>query len=175
MAMHDRQRDLARNADLIVAAPFFAELPEASVQQATAQVVTRRHPAGQVILLENDWGNSVYFILEGWVKIRTYNLDGKEVTLNILGKGELFGEMALVDGEPRMASARTINDCELMLIPGNTFRDHMDEATPFIKAVMAILVKNLRNVDRWHNQRIIKREDEDPLVLQAILDGEDDA
>ena len=67
-------------------------MPEEAVEQATSQVVFRSHPASQVILLENDWGSSVYFILDGWVKIRTYNLDGKEVTLNILGKGELFGE-----------------------------------------------------------------------------------
>jgi cAMP-binding proteins - catabolite gene activator and regulatory subunit of cAMP-dependent protein kinases len=66
--------------------PFFAGLPETTVEQATSHVVTRSHPANRVILLENDWGGSVYFILEGWAKIRTYNLDGKEVTLNILGK-----------------------------------------------------------------------------------------
>ncbi|MEL7226433.1 MAG: cyclic nucleotide-binding domain-containing protein, partial [Cyanobacteria bacterium J06576_12] len=65
-------------SELIQMTPFFAELSPEAAQQAAAQVVTRRHPANQVILLENDWGNSVYFILEGWVKIRTYNLDGKD-------------------------------------------------------------------------------------------------
>lgn len=47
--------------------------------------------------MENDWGFLVYFILDGWVKICIYNLDGKEVILNILGKGELFGEMVVLD------------------------------------------------------------------------------
>lgn len=87
-------RDPQADLQLIRSAPIFTGLPEEAVIQATSQVVSRSHPANQVILLENDWGSSVYFILEGWVKIRTYNLDGKEVTLNILGRGELFGEMA---------------------------------------------------------------------------------
>jgi len=85
----------------LIETPFFQGLPQATVEQATAQAVTRRHPANQVLLLENDWGSSVYFILDGWVKIRTYNLDGKEITLNILGRGELFGEMAPLDEVPR--------------------------------------------------------------------------
>ena len=49
-------RDSSAGDNLILAAPFFQELPEVTVQQATAQIVTRRHPAGQVLLLENDWG-----------------------------------------------------------------------------------------------------------------------
>ena len=47
---------------------LFQGLPEEAVEQATSQVVFRSHPASQVILLENDWGSSVYFILDGWVK-----------------------------------------------------------------------------------------------------------
>jgi CRP/FNR family transcriptional regulator, cyclic AMP receptor protein len=94
--------------DAIRSAPFFKGLPAAVVAQATAHVVMRSHPAGQVILLENDWGSSVYFILDGWAKIRTYNLDGKEVTLNILGKGEIFGEMAPLDEVPRSTDVITL-------------------------------------------------------------------
>ncbi|MEO0391976.1 MAG: cyclic nucleotide-binding domain-containing protein [Pseudomonadota bacterium] len=142
--------------------------------QAAGKVMNRQfYAANTVLFTEGDPGDCMYVVRSGRVEIFQDRPQGR-IVIGTIGRGELFGEMALVDGEPRMASARTINDCELMLIPGNTFRDHMDEATPFIKAVMAILVKNLRNVDRWHNQRIIKREDEDPLVLQAILDGDDD-
>ncbi|TAF52320.1 MAG: Crp/Fnr family transcriptional regulator [Oscillatoriales cyanobacterium] len=98
--MEDRfnARDPQSNINqLIVSTPFFAGLPDPVIERATVHIVTRSHPSNQVILLENDWGTSVYFILDGWVKIRTYNLDGKEVTLNILGKGELFGEMAAIE------------------------------------------------------------------------------
>ncbi|HAG85754.1 MAG TPA: hypothetical protein DCL61_32600, partial [Cyanobacteria bacterium UBA12227] len=111
--MDDRYSSHEMNSnvnELIGKAPFFAGLPEMNVQQATAHVVTRKHPANRVILLENDWGGSVYFILEGWAKIRTYNLDGKEVTLNILGKGEIFGEMAALDEVPRSTDVITLTE-----------------------------------------------------------------
>jgi CRP/FNR family transcriptional regulator, cyclic AMP receptor protein len=101
----ERDRDMH---EAIRSAPFFQDLPAEAVEKATAHVVLRTHPANQVILLENDWGSSVYFILDGWVKIRTYNLDGKEVTLNVLGKGELFGEMAPLDEVPRSTDVITL-------------------------------------------------------------------
>ncbi|MFM7470079.1 MAG: cyclic nucleotide-binding domain-containing protein, partial [Nodosilinea sp.] len=94
MDSHYSQRDSQVDLSQIRQAFLFRGLSEEAIAQATSQVVCRSHPANQVILLENDWGSSVYFILNGWVKIRTYNLDGKEVTLNVLGRGELFGEMA---------------------------------------------------------------------------------
>jgi len=99
--MDDRYSSDVPINPLIYSVCFFQGLPKTVVEKAITHFVTRTHSANQVILLENDWGTSVYFLLEGWVKIRTYNLDGKEVTLNILGKGELFGEMAALDEAPR--------------------------------------------------------------------------
>ncbi|MFB2897211.1 Crp/Fnr family transcriptional regulator [Aerosakkonemataceae cyanobacterium BLCC-F50] len=110
-----------RNHTLIRSTPFFKGLPEGTVENATAHLVTRNHPANQVILLENDWGSSVYFILEGWVKIRTYNLEGKEVTLNILGKGEIFGEMAALDEVPRSTDVITLAPTIIGNMPAQDF------------------------------------------------------
>lgn len=110
-----------RNHNLIRSTPFFKGLPESTVEKATSHLVTRNHPANQVILLENDWGSSVYFILEGWVKIRTYNLEGKEVTLNILGKGEIFGEMAALDEVPRSTDVITLAPTIIGNMPAQDF------------------------------------------------------
>ena len=101
--------------------PFFEGLPVEAVDRAVAHIVMRSHPANQVILLENDWGNSVYFILNGWVKIRTYNIDGKEVTLNIVGKGELFGEMAPLDEAPRSTDVITLTPTLICNMPSQDF------------------------------------------------------
>ncbi|HEY9295703.1 MAG TPA: Crp/Fnr family transcriptional regulator, partial [Phormidium sp.] len=122
--MEDRQhpRETQQNQNtLIRSTPFFKGLPEPSVEKATAHLVTRNHPANQVILLENDWGSSVYFILEGWVKIRRYNLEGKEVTLNILGKGEIFGEMAALDEVPRSTDVITLAPTIIGNMPAQDF------------------------------------------------------
>ncbi|TRV52991.1 MAG: cyclic nucleotide-binding domain-containing protein, partial [Microcystis panniformis Mp_MB_F_20051200_S6D] len=86
---------------LLDTATLLVGLPPETLDRVTAHAVTRTHPANRAILLEQDWGGSVYFILDGWVKIRTYNVEGKEVTLNILGKGEIVGEMAALEDSPR--------------------------------------------------------------------------
>jgi CRP-like cAMP-binding protein len=128
--------------------PFFAGLPETSVEKAISHVVTRSHPANRVILLENDWGGSVYFIMEGWAKIRTYNLDGKEVTLNILGKGELFGEMAALDEVPRSTDVITLTPTTIGSIPAQDFVQLIHNEPLAGVRLSQLMAKRLRQVNR---------------------------
>lgn len=128
--------------------PFFTGLPEPAVEKATAHVVTRSHPANQVILLENDWGSSVYFILDGWVKIRTYNLDGKEVTLNILGKGEVFGEMAALDEVPRSTDVITLTPTTIGNLPAQDFVNLIYGEPMAGVRLSQLMARRLRQVNR---------------------------
>lgn len=128
--------------------PFFAGLPELSVEKAVSHIVTRSHPANRVILLENDWGGSVYFILEGWAKIRTYNLDGKEVTLNILGKGEIFGEMAALDEVPRSTDVITLTSTTIGSIPAQDFIQLIHNEPLAGVRLAQLMAKRLRQVNR---------------------------
>jgi CRP/FNR family transcriptional regulator, cyclic AMP receptor protein len=133
---------------VIRSAPFFEGLPGEAVDRAINHVVLRTHPANQVMLLENDWGNSVYFILSGWVKIRTYNLDGKEVTLNIVGKGELFGEMAALDEVPRSTDVITLTTTLIGNMPSQDFV-HLLSVEPKAGIRLAKLMgRRLRQVNR---------------------------
>ena len=149
--MEDRYTSNDSNSEiqeLISSVPFFIDMPQASLHQATAHTVTRSHPANQVILLENDWGGSVYFILEGWVKIRTYNIDGKEVTLNIIGKGEIFGEMAALDEVPRSTDVITLTATKISSIPAQDFL-HLINREPKAGVRLAQLMgKRLRQINR---------------------------
>lgn len=138
----------SRDNSLIRSAPFFHDLPEAAVEKATAHVVTRSHPPNQVLLLENDWGSSVYFILEGWVKIRTYNLDGKEVTLNILGKGELFGEMAPLDEVPRSTDVMTLMPTVIGNMPAQDFVQLLQSEPQAGIRLAQLMARRLRQVNR---------------------------
>jgi CRP/FNR family transcriptional regulator, cyclic AMP receptor protein len=161
-----------RDAASIRSAPFFTDLPDASVEQATAQAVTRNHPANQIILLENDWGSSVYFILEGWVKIRTYNLDGKEVTLNILGKGEIFGEMASLDEAPRSTDVMTLVPTVIANIPAQDFMQLLEAETQAGIRLAQLMARRLRQV----NRRLRLRESDSTSrvadVLLFLADGQ---
>ncbi len=138
----------SRDVALIRSAPFFDGLPEAAIEKATSHVVVRTHPANQVILLENDWGTSVYFILEGWVKIRTYNLDGKEVTLNILGKGELFGEMAPLDEVPRSTDVITLVPTVIGNMPAQDFVQLLNNEPQSGIRLAQLMARRLRQVNR---------------------------
>lgn len=164
--MEDRfaPRDIAANLS-IRSAPFFEGLPEDAVERATANVVMRSHPPNQVILLENDWGSSVYFILSGWVKIRTYNLDGKEVTLNILGLGELFGEMAPLDEVPRSTDVITLAPTVIGNMPAQDFVRLLNTEPQSGIRLAKLMARRLRQV----NRRLRLRESDSVSRVADIL------
>ena len=145
---------------------FFQGLPPSAVERATVKMITRQHPADRVILLENDWGTSVYFVLQGWVKIRTYNLDGKEVSLNILGIGEMFGEMAPLDQIPRSTDVITLTEAVIGSLPAPDFV-HLLETEPKAGIHLArLMAKRLRQV----NRRLRMREsDSNARVIDILL------
>ena len=158
-------RDTQDDLQVVRSAWIFKDLPEEAVAQATSHVVSRRHPANQVILLENDWGSSVYFILDGWVKIRTYNLDGKEVTLNILGRGELFGEMAPLEEVPRSTDVITLVPTVIGSMPASDFV-HLLQTQPLAGMHLAqLMARRLRQV----NRRLRLRESDSTSRVVDIL------
>jgi CRP-like cAMP-binding protein len=140
-------------------------LPAEAVAEATSHVVSRRHPANQVILLENDWGSSVYFILDGWVKIRTYNLDGKEVTLNILGKGELFGEMAPLEEVPRSTDVITLVPTAIGSMPASDFVKLLNTQPLAGIRLSQLMARRLRQV----NRRLRLRESDSTSRVADII------
>ncbi len=164
--MDDRYTPRAPVNTLIYSAPFFQGLPETAVEQAMSHLVTRTHPSNQVILLENDWGSSVYFILEGWVKIRTYNLDGKEVTLNILGQGELFGEMAALDEAPRSTDVITLTSTAIGNMPAQDFVQLIQSEPLAGVRLSQLMARRLRQL----NRRLRLREsDSSSRVADTLL------
>lgn len=158
-------RDTDADLKLIRSALLFQDLPEDAVAEATSHVVSRRHPANQVILLENDWGSSVYFILEGWVKIRTYNLDGKEVTLNILGKGELFGEMAPLEEVPRSTDVITLVPTVIGSMPASDFVKLLNTQPLAGIRLSQLMARRLRQV----NRRLRLRESDSTSRVADII------
>lgn len=164
--MEDRYSPLTNVNPLIYSTSFFQGLPETAVEKAMANLVTRNHPANQVILLENDWGSSVYFILEGWVKIRTYNRDGKEVTLNILGKGEVFGEMAALDEAPRSTDVITLTPTGIGNMPAQDFVQ-LIQTEPLAGVRLAqLMARRLRQVNR---QLRLRESDSMSRVADTLL------
>ena len=76
---------------------------------------------GTTIFAKGDPGTSLFAVCSGTVKISNHSTDGKDAVFNLINVGEIFGEIALLDGQPRTAEAIALSDCELMVIDRRDF------------------------------------------------------
>ena len=128
--------------------PMFATFREDQLR-ALATVVTRRSaPRGSVIMREGDAVDSLYIVISGRLKVMMGEADGKEVILGLIGPGEFFGEMGLIDDLPRSASVLAIEPCELLSITKLAFRKCLVENAEVAMAVLRVVVRRLREADR---------------------------
>jgi CRP/FNR family transcriptional regulator, cyclic AMP receptor protein len=128
--------------------PLFGVLNEQQLH-ALATVMTRRSsPKGRVILKAGDPTDSLYIIVAGRTKVQMADDDGKEVILSVLGPGDFFGEMGLLDDAPRAASVLTIEQCEFVQITKDDFNALLKNNFEMAMVIMRGLVKRLREADR---------------------------
>jgi CRP/FNR family cyclic AMP-dependent transcriptional regulator len=133
---------------VLKAVPLFASFPEDQLRMLTTMVSRRSAARSTTIMAGGDATDSLYIVLSGRLKVMMSDSDGKEVILSILGPGEFFGEMGLIDDEPRSASVVTIEPCELLAIAKRDFKKCLIENNEMAMAVMRGLVKRLREADR---------------------------
>src|SRR5947207_14182444 len=101
---------------VLKAVPLFTSFPEDQLRMLTTMVTRRSAARSTTIMAGGDATDSLYIVLSGRLKVMMSDSDGKEVILSILGPGEFFGEMGLIDDEPRSASVVSIEPCELLAI-----------------------------------------------------------
>jgi CRP/FNR family cyclic AMP-dependent transcriptional regulator len=133
---------------VLKAVPLFASFPEDQLRMLTTMVTRRSATRSTTIMAGGDATDSLYIVLSGRLKVMMSDSDGKEVILSILGPGEFFGEMGLIDDEPRSASVVTIEPCELLSISKRDFKKCLVENSEMSMAVMRGLVRRLREADR---------------------------
>ena len=112
-------------------------------EQCTACVFS----AGNVIVERDEEDQSVYFIMYGRVHVLNYSSAGRIVTYSSVVEGEMFGEMAAIDGLPRSAWVCAVNECMVIQISKETFLSYLQKNPAFSMAVMRKLSKNLRELD----------------------------
>ncbi|MCB2106847.1 MAG: cyclic nucleotide-binding domain-containing protein [Rhodobacteraceae bacterium] len=113
------------------------------LDEASIEVVTV--PKGKILFRQGDKGDAAYIVNSGAVGIYR-EIEGRKLPLATVRRGELFGEMAVIDGSPRMASAFTLEESTLMMISVEMMSDKMRKADPFVKALVQMLMNNLRSV-----------------------------
>src|ERR1044071_9657318 len=100
---------------------IFRGLSDADMVALYERLRRRRFRRGATVFLSGDPGDDLYLVESGSVKICMTTADGKEITLAILGPGEFFGELALMDGAPRSSNAVAMEDCQLLLLERGRF------------------------------------------------------
>jgi CRP/FNR family transcriptional regulator, cyclic AMP receptor protein len=128
--------------------PLFASFSEEPLRLLATVVARRTVARGTIIMAAGDPTDSLYIVLSGRLKVMMSDADGKEVILTILGPGEFFGEMGLIDDAPRSASVVAIESCELLAITRRDFKKCLAENFEMSMAVMRGLVRRLREADR---------------------------
>ena len=107
--------------ELLRSHPVFGGLESSQVSRLGTYARTRRVRAGVTIFTKGDAGTALFAVSTGTVKITVPSIDGREAMFNLLHAGEIFGEIALLDGRPRTADAVAMTDCELMVIERRDF------------------------------------------------------
>jgi CRP/FNR family transcriptional regulator, cyclic AMP receptor protein len=128
--------------------PMFGTFPEDQLRALATMVTRRSAPRGSAIMRAGDETDSLYIVISGRLKVMMGEADGKEVILSILGPGEFFGEMGLIDDSPRSATVIAIEPCELLAVTKRAFKKCLVENVALAMAVMRVVVRRLREADR---------------------------
>jgi CRP/FNR family transcriptional regulator, cyclic AMP receptor protein len=114
------------------------------IEHLAACSVGKSVPRAASIWAKGDPGSSLIAICQGTVKISVPSVDGHDAVLKLIGKGEILGEIALLDGRPRTADAVAITDCELFVIERRDFLPLMREEPEIALKMIEILCARLR-------------------------------
>jgi CRP-like cAMP-binding protein len=123
---------------------LFGSLTLQHIDRLSACTVTKTVKRGTNIFSKGDPGTSLCGIRKGTVNISVSTVDGKDAVFNVLGKGAIFGEIALLDGNPRTADATAVTDCELFVIERRDFLPLMREEPEIALRIIEILCSKLR-------------------------------
>jgi len=140
----------ASRRDLTIAllrdSALFRRMNEAALARIGDRMVRRRYRRGEVIFHEGDPGESLHLIVEGRVKIGRVSADGNEAIVASLGPGEAFGELVLLDGAPRSATATALEPTETLTLARDAFVQLVDDDPAFRWALFAGVAQHHRRL-----------------------------
>lgn len=124
--------------------PLLQGLPDEAIQALAAAVDTRHFEPGEILFNKGAEGSAVYMIRSGWVKIVTEDSDGDELVLNHCGPGEVVGEMALIDREPRSAGIVALSAVDVLELKSDAFMEVLSRQPMLALDVMRNFSARLR-------------------------------
>jgi CRP-like cAMP-binding protein len=127
---------------------LFSSLAKDELEYIASKCRRRVMQPGDTVFFAGDPGHQIYFIGSGRVKIHLLRDDGEETVYSLISAGEFFGEMSLIDGQPRSADATCIEQTELAFLTSDDFFDCLERFPKLARKVLEVQSARLRNTDR---------------------------
>lgn len=131
---------------MIIQKPLFSNFSDNDIRTIHNFGCTRQFPRRVRVFTEGDEGNSVYFINNGQVKVYTNDDEGNQSTIRYQGPGEYFGELALIDEQPRSATVETTADSDFTIVSKLDFRDCLSEYPSLATKLIPALTSRIRDL-----------------------------
>jgi CRP-like cAMP-binding protein len=123
---------------------LFRGLPAATIERIASLGRRRNYPRGAIIFSQADPGDALYGVVSGKVLISASAPDGREMFLNIMEPGDTFGEIAMLDGHRRTATANATAACDLVIITRNDFMDFLPREPKLVEHLLELLCQRIR-------------------------------
>lgn len=180
-------REAVMTAEMLKSVPLFSNLSDQELAAVSSISVVRTYPKHSLIINEGDTNDSLFVVLSGKLKVFLSDEEGKEIILDIKGAGDHFGEMALLDEQPRSACLMCLEKSRLMVISADHFKDYLLQNPPAGLMVMGELCQRIRSLNEQVKDLALKnvyerlaktltqlaQQDEDELVIADKLTQQD--
>lgn len=133
--------------------PLFKGANPETLEWLISVAVKHEYPSDRVVLMEDAWGNAVYFVVSGWVKVRRRLSGENSVTLAVLGRGDFFGEMAILDESPRSNDVVALSPVRLISISAQRFIQTLFKDPQLHHRMLQLMVKRLRQTNLRYQLR----------------------
>src|SRR3954468_17213886 len=141
------------SVELLSRVPLFSELSREELERISRVSVARSFPAGVRVFHEGDHSDACYLVRTGALRVTREHSDGRAIALATLGPGDIFGELAMLDGQARSASVETLSDSELLALPASDFRRLLAEHSRISVKLIIALTRRLRET----NERVSRQ------------------
>ena len=128
--------------------PVFGGLPLEHLERLITYASSRAYPRGATIFTKDGPGSGLFAVCSGTVRIAVPSPDGRNAVFGLIEEGEIFGEIALLDGQPRTADATAMTDCELMLIDRRDFVGLLESQPEIALKLLELLCARLRKTSQ---------------------------
>jgi CRP-like cAMP-binding protein len=125
---------------------MFGGLEDAELNAIAAIAQRKRYGSRETVVQQADAGGELFVIVSGHLKVVSAGTDGRDNALNVMGPGEVFGEISLLDGEPRSATVTSLDRCELLIIRRDPFMRLLESSARMSIELLKVLTKRVRKL-----------------------------